>query len=66
MKLKRVFGFAMRRALAFVAACCASSSVEHEVELYAVLGVLRNASFGEIKRAYRASATRLHPDKLPT
>ena len=32
-------------------------------DLYAALGVPRDASAGDIKRAYRALATALHPDK---
>lgn len=32
-------------------------------DVYAVLGVGRNASLAEIKRAYRAKALELHPDK---
>jgi curved DNA-binding protein CbpA len=36
---------------------------ERQVDLYEVLGVERDASMGEIKRAYKALAMRLHPDR---
>jgi len=37
--------------------------VSGEMDYYAILGVPRNATQAQLKRAYREAATRLHPDK---
>lgn len=57
----------MRYDLAFFLCCCKSflgSSADGEDNFYEVLGIERDASPDEIKRAYKRQSLQMHPDKL--
>ena len=50
----------MRRLL-----CCLVLLAAAATDLYEVLGVPRDATTAELKKAYRSMAAEIHPDKLP-
>jgi len=56
----------MRYDLAFFLCCCKSflGSTDKEEDYYALLGVERDASPEELKRAYKRQSLAMHPDKL--
>jgi DnaJ family protein A protein 5 len=57
----------MRYDLAFFLCCCKSflgSDPEGEECFYSLLGLERDATPDEIKRAYKRQSLQMHPDKL--
>lgn len=58
----------MRYDLAFFLCCCKSflgdDSEQEGEDFYSMLGVQRDATPDEIKRAYKRQSLQMHPDKL--
>lgn len=58
----------MRYDLALFLCCCksflGSSNDDDEENFYGILGIERDASMDEIKRAYKKKSLQMHPDKL--
>jgi DnaJ-class molecular chaperone len=57
----------MRYDLAFFLCCCKSflgSDSEEGQDFYSLLGLQRDATPDEIKRAYKKQSLQMHPDKL--
>jgi len=59
--------FKMRYDLAFFLCCCKSflhSSTQNSTDYYELLGVDKDATQEDVKRAYKTQSLKMHPDKL--